>query len=251
MHVLGIDIGGSAVKGAVVDAAGGRLETEALSLDMPQGAEPEAVLDVVAELVRSFCWTGPIGCGFPAVIDNGVARTASNIDRTWIGYDVAKGLSRTTGCCCRVINDADAAGVAEMRYGAGRGCSGTVLMVTLGTGIGSALFHDRQLFPNLELGLLPYRGEPIERYASAAVRHGKKLGWKKWAGRLNRFFDHAESILFPERIIVGGGVSRNHQRFFPYLDTRAELVPARFFNRAGIIGAASHAAAPAPTDRAR
>lgn len=242
MHVLGIDIGGSGVKGAVVDVANGEMMTERVRLDTPVAADPAGILDTVCELVQHFNWQGQIGCGFPAVIDKGLARTASNIHGSWIGFDVVGSLNKATGCHCAVINDADAAGLAEMRFGAGQGCSGTVLVVTLGTGIGSALFFQQQLFPNLELGLMPYRGAPIERYASAAVRKSKNLGWKKWASRLNRFFASVESILTPQLIIVGGGVSRKHEKFFPLLETDADVVPADLLNQAGIIGAACFAA---------
>lgn len=241
MQVLGIDIGGSGIKGAIVDVVNGELVTEHLHLATPHLATPEAVLEVVNQLVQQFNWSGMIGCGFPAVIDNGYARTAANIDDGWIDFDVASALTATTGCRCAVINDADAAGLAEMRFGAGLGNTGTVLVLTLGTGIGSALFHGGQFFPNLELGALPYKGVPIERYASAAVRREQNLSWDKWAERLNRFFASVESILTPELIIVGGGVSSKHDKFFPLLETQAELIPAHFFNQAGIIGAACHA----------
>ncbi len=178
MNVLGIDIGGSGIKGAVVDIDKGELITERLRLETPQPATPAAVLESIQQLVRHFNWHGTIGCGFPAVIDNGRARTASNIDDAWIDFDVAAALTEITACPCAVINDADAAGMAEMRFGAGRGCRGTVLILTLGTGIGSALFHAGHLFPNLELGLLSFRGDAIERYASATVRREKNSAGK-------------------------------------------------------------------------
>ena len=241
MQVLGIDIGGSGIKGAVVDVVSGDLVSEHLTLETPHLAEPEEVLEVVEQLVQKFNWQGVIGCGFPAVIDDGHARTAANIDHRWIGFDVASELTSVTGCRCAVINDADAAGLAEMRFGAGLENAGTVLVLTLGTGIGSALFHGGELFPNLELGALPYEGSPIERYASAAVRSEQNLDWAQWAERLNLFFTHVESILTAGLIIVGGGVSRNHDKFLPLLETQAELAPAHFLNQAGIIGAACYA----------
>lgn len=242
MTVLGIDIGGSGIKGALVDTTSGELLTERLRLETPQPATPQAVMETVRQMVREFDWQGVIGCGFPAVIDDGRARTASNIDDGWIDFDVAAGLKEATGCRCAVINDADAAGLAEMRFGAGRDCEATVLVLTLGTGIGSALFFQGQLFPNLELGLMPYKEKPIERYASAAVRKEKELGWKKWAGRLNLFLGQVENFMSPKRIIIGGGVSRKHEKFLPLLEARAEIVPAELRNQAGLIGAACYAA---------
>ena len=242
MDVLGIDIGGSGIKGGVVDVARGVLVTERLRLDTPQPATPDAMLATVVELVKTLGWSGPIGCGFPAVIERGVAKTAANIDAGWIGIDVGERVRVATGCPCSVINDADAAGIAEMRFGEGVGRNEAVLVLTLGTGIGSALFHRSRLFPNLELGFLPLKGRPAERYTSAAVRKQDKLSWKAWSRRLDLFLLHVERLLSPELIIVGGGVSRKSEKFFPFLDTRAELVPARLLNRAGIVGAACFAA---------
>ena len=242
MIVLGIDIGGSGIKGALVDITSGELQSEPQCLKTPQPSTPEAVLETVQQLVCHFDWKGVIGCGFPAVIVDGHARTAANIDDSWVGFDVASALTSVTGCRSAVINDADAAGLAEMSFGAGQGKAGTVLVLTLGTGIGSALFHNSQLFPNLELGALPFKGLPIEQYTSAAVRTEQNLDWEQWTERLNLFFAQIESILTAGLIIVGGGVSRNHDKFFPLLETQAQLVPAHFLNQAGTIGAACYAA---------
>ncbi len=242
MQVLGIDIGGSGIKGALVDTSNGELVSERLRLETPQPATPEAVAATVAELVARFGWQGCIGCGFPAIIRNGTAFSAANIDTGWIGVDVETLLEEATGCPVRVVNDADAAGIAEMRYGGGIGQLGAVLILTLGTGIGSALFHQGQLFPNLELGFLPYRGAPIEHYAAAAVRKQEKLSWKVWSKRLNRFLQMSERLLSPDLIIIGGGVSRKSEKFLPLLETGAEVIPAQLLNQAGIIGAASFAA---------
>lgn len=242
MEYLGIDIGGSGIKAAIVDVSSGRLISERLKIATPTPAVPAAVAAKVAELVAEFQWHGALGCGFPAVISNGVAKTAANIDESWIGTDVVALLSEATGCRCSVVNDADAAGLAEMRFGCGRDRSGTVLVVTLGTGIGSALFYNGILYPNTELGHLRLKNGIAERYASAAIRKNEDLSWRAWSKRLNKFFAQAERLLSPELIIVGGGVSRKHENFFPYLNVRAELLPAKLRNNAGLIGAACLAA---------
>lgn len=247
MPVLGLDVGGSGIKGAVVDTSTGSLLSERLRYETPNPAEPEAVLETIQALIAQFGWKGEIGCGFPAVIDRGYARSAANISDLWIDFDVVSALDDATGCRCAVINDADAAGLAEMRLGAGRDCLETVLVLTLGTGIGSALFHQGRLFPNLELGTLPFKGSVIERYAAASVRKEKKLSWEKWAGRLNRFLAIAENLVCPERIIIGGGVSRKHEKYFHLLEARASVHPAEFYNRAGLIGAACYAAEVLPS----
>ena len=242
MNVLGIDIGGSGIKGAIVDIETGTLKSERLRVATPQPATPATVTEATADLVGMFDWHGPVGCGFPAVIQQGVAKTAANIDPAWIGVNVEALLQEKTGCRCTVINDADAAGLAEMTFGAGQGRLGMVIVLTLGTGIGSALFYQGRLIPSLELGFLPLKGRPAEHYAAAAVRKKDKLSWKAWSGRLNRFLAHVERLFSPELIIVGGGVSRNHEKFFPYLTTQAEITPARMLNQAGIVGAACFAA---------
>lgn len=238
MEVLGIDIGGSGIKGALVDIAQGRLVSERRRVETPRPATPDSVIAATVELVGQFNWQGIVGCGFPAVIAEGCASTAANIDEAWIGVNVDRALQEATGLECRVVNDADAAGLAEMEFGAGRDSSGSVLLLTLGTGIGSALFYHRRLFPNLELGSLALEGAPAEHYASAAVRKDLQLSWKAWSKRLNLFLKHVERLLSPELIIIGGGVSRKSEKFLPLLTTRAPVVPARFLNQAGIIGAA-------------
>lgn len=242
MEYLGIDIGGSGIKGAIVDVTSGQLMTERLRFETPNPATPQAVAEKVAELVKQLNWQGPIGCGFPAVISNGVAKTAANIDDSWIGTDVAALLSEATGCPCSVVNDADAAGLAEMRFGCGKDRFGTVLIVTLGTGIGSALFYNGMLYPNSELGHLRLKSGIAERYASAAIRKNEDLSWNSWAKRLNKFFSQAERLFSPELIIIGGGVSRKHNKFFQHLSVQAELLPAELKNNAGVIGAACRAA---------
>ncbi len=188
MQALGIDIGGSGIKGAIVDVDTGELQSERLRITTPTPSTPEAVAAAVAELVKQLDWHGPIGCGFPAIIRAGVAKSAANIDPSWIDIDVAQILQETTGCPCLVINDADAAGLAEMRFGSGKGRTGAVIIITIGTGLGSAFFIDGKLYPNTELGHLRLKNGPAERYASAAVRKNEDLTWKIWSKRLNKFF---------------------------------------------------------------
>lgn len=241
MAVLGIDIGGSGIKAALVDVDKGVVVNAPLEVATPYPASPRAVADEVAKIVSALEWQGRVGIGFPAVIRAGVVGTAANIDTSWIGVDAADLFSRAIAGHCVVLNDADAAGLAEMHFGAGRGKEATVLMLTLGTGIGSALFYRLQLFPNLELGSLPLKGGSAEEYAAASVRKRENLSWQEWGGRLNLFFGQVERLLSPDLIIIGGGVSQRSDHFFPYLQTRAQLVPARLLNHAGIIGAACHA----------
>lgn len=238
MRVLGIDIGGSGIKAAPVDLGTGRLTAERLRVPTPDPATPAAVGDVVRELVRQLRWRGSIGCAFPAVIRNGIACTASNIDASWIGTHVDKLLTRKTGRPVRVLNDADAAGLAEVHFGAARSKRGTILLLTIGTGIGSALIVDGRLVPNTELGQLRLHGDIAERRASDRARKRKDLSWKRWAHRLDEYLRHLELLFSPDLFILGGGVSRKHARFLHRLDTRARVVPARLRNEAGIIGAA-------------
>jgi polyphosphate glucokinase len=236
---LGIDIGGSGIKGAPVDTTTGELLAERHRVLTPQPATVDGVATVVAEVAAHFGWTAAIGVAFPAVVDHGVIRTAVNIDKHWVGTDAATVLSRAcAGAPVTVRNDADAAGIAEMTFGAGRGRRDTVLMVTLGTGIGSAVFIDGRLVPNTELGGLLIRGKAAEKRAADSVREREQLSWKQWARRLDEYLALLESLLWPDLIIVGGGVSKKHDRFLPLLETRAELVPAQLLNDAGIVGAA-------------
>jgi polyphosphate glucokinase len=242
MHILGIDIGGSGVKAGVVDVAKGCLVGERLRIPTPVPATPEAVQVAVASLVREFSWKDTVGCGFPGVIHDGRAMTAANIDPAWIGTDVAGLFADATGCPFHVLNDADAAGIAEMRFGAGRGRLGVVLVVTVGTGLGSALFSDAVLVPNTEFGHILVRGKVAERYASAAVREREHQSWSKWGKRFNRYLQRMEELVWPDLFIIGGGASKKHERFFPQIDVQAEIVPAQLRNEAGIIGAALSAA---------
>lgn len=235
---LGIDIGGTGIKGAPVDVREGKLVEERFRLDTPHPATPEAVAATVAQVVEHFHWTGPIGATMPGVVKNGVLLTAANIDKAWINTDASKLFAEAIGQPVNVLNDADAAGIAEMRFGAGVGRSGVVVMVTLGTGIGFALFHDGVLLPNTELGHLEMNGKDAEDQASARARDDKDESWKKWAGKVDEYLDHVDSLLWPDLIIIGGGVSKKADKFFPHLNTRAEIVAAKFENEAGIVGAA-------------
>lgn len=238
MNILGIDIGGTGIKGALVNTRTGALRTERLRLLTPTPATPEAVAETVAQLVAHFDWQGPIGCGFPAAVRDGVALTAANISKQWIGCNVRDILQQATGCAVTVLNDADAAGYAEMDFGAGKGHPGTVLMCTFGTGIGTALFRNGQLVPNTEFGHLEINGKEAERWASGQVRKTHKLSWKQWAKRLNVYLAHMEAYIWPDLTIVGGGVSKKHDKFLPLLELSSDVVPAQMRNEAGIIGAA-------------
>jgi polyphosphate glucokinase len=238
MNILGIDIGGTGIKGAPVNTDDGKLLTERFRVLTPQPATPEAVAECVAEVAQHFNWEDRAGCGFPAVIKQGVAMTAANIDPTWIGTDAKTIFEQKARCKMTVINDADAAGLAEMRFGAGRGHNGVVLVVTLGTGIGTALFVKGELVPNTELGHVEIRGKDAERRASDRVRIKKDLSWQEWGHRVDEYLDRIEHLLWPDLIIIGGGASKNHAKFIPQLSVQAQVVPAQMLNEAGIVGAA-------------
>jgi polyphosphate glucokinase len=238
MKVLGIDIGGSGVKGAIVDTDLGKLVSERHRIPTPHPAKPEPVARTVLKMVNHFKWQGIVGCGFPAVIQHGVARTASNIDKSWIDTNVTEMFSKTTKCKTYVLNDADAAGIAEMKCGAGKNKPGVVIMLTVGTGIGSGLFLDGRLFPNTEFGQFLLEGDVAEKYAADSVRKDLDLSWKKWGKRLNKYLNHLEMLLWPDLIILGGGVSKKFEKYTQYLELQAEIQPAQLKNEAGIIGAA-------------
>ncbi|MFN8024823.1 MAG: ROK family protein [Acidimicrobiia bacterium] len=241
--VLGIDVGGTGIKGAPVDTRTGRLLADRHRILTPQPATPAAVAEVVGELAKFFDWTGPSGATFPAVIKHGVAYTAANVDKSWIGTDAAELFAQAIGGDVTVVNDADAAGIAEMQFGAARGRDGVVIMVTLGTGIGSAVFHDGVLLPNTELGHLQMDGQDAEDLAAESVREADDLSWKKWAKRLNEYLQMLEGLFSPDLFVIGGGVSKKSGKFIPRLDLQAEVVPAELLNEAGIVGAAlAHAA---------
>ena len=239
-RVMGIDIGGTGVKAALVDTQDGTMTTERVRLPTPQPATPAAVMDAIKELQRQLEWQGMVGCGFPGLVKSGRVQRAPNLDSSWIGYDLAGQLQAQLGAPRVAIgNDADAAGLAEFRFGAGRGVGGTVLVITLGTGIGSAVFRDGVLLPDTELGHLEMRGKAAEKRAAASIRTGQDLGWRKWARRLNDYLVHVEYLLGVDLFIIGGGVSKKPEKFFPYLEgVDCRLEAARLGNAAGIIGAA-------------
>jgi polyphosphate glucokinase len=238
MHILGIDVGGSGIKGAPVNIQTGQLMAERVRIKTPERAEPEPVAKVVDQIARSFDWKAPIGIGFPAPIKGGVAMMAANISEKWIGTNADELFTRITGCSCTMINDADAAGLAEMAFGAGRGQLGTVIMVTLGTGIGSAIFYNGKLLPNTEFGHIEIEGQDAEFRASDAARQREDLSWKKYARRLDRYLKMMEKLFWPDLFIVGGGISKESEKFLPLLDIKTPIVPAQLLNQAGIIGAA-------------
>ncbi|WP_307795156.1 polyphosphate--glucose phosphotransferase [Actinacidiphila acididurans] len=241
--MFGVDIGGTGIKGAPVDLDRGELSEERYKVPTPHPGTPEKVIDAVHEVVTKFGWTGPLGVTFPGVVVDGVTRTAANVDPGWIGLDARRLISERLGAPVVVLNDADAAGVAEMTYGAGRGQGGTTILLTLGTGIGSALFVDGRLVPNTELGHLELNGHDAEKRASAKAREDGDLTWEHWAHRLKKYLAHVEMLFSPDLFVIGGGVSRKAEKFLPLIDgITARIVPAELQNNAGIVGAAMAAA---------
>ncbi len=238
MEILGIDIGGTGIKGAIAETTTGELKTERYRLLTPQPSKPNAVCDVVNEVVTHFEWKGPVGCTFPAIVHHGVIFSAANVHRSWVNTNAQALLQEKARCQVVVINDADAAGIAEMKFGAGKGQNGLVIMITLGTGIGSAIFYHGELVPNAELGHLEIRGKDAEARASDRIRQEKKLSWKKYAKRLDEYLGRVEFLFSPDLFIIGGGVSKVHEKFLPRLHTRTRVVPAQLLNEAGIVGAA-------------
>jgi polyphosphate glucokinase len=237
--VLGIDIGGTGIKGAPVDTRSGQLLADRHRILTPHPATPDAVTGVVGELAKFFDWTGPTGATFPAVVKDGVARTAANVDPAWIGTNAASEFSQAIGGEVTVVNDADAAGVAEMTFGVGKGRRGLVIMVTLGTGIGSALFMDGALVPNTELGHLKMGKHDAEHRAAESVREVDGLSWKEWAARVEEYLVMVEALFSPDLFIIGGGVSKKADKYVPRLTAvQTEIVPAQLLNEAGIVGAA-------------
>ena len=238
MQILGIDVGGSGIKGAPVDVETGQLLAERIRIKTPKNGEPEPIAEVVKQIAQSFSWNGPIGIGFPAPIKGGVALMAANVSEKWVGTNADALFSKVTGCECTMINDADAAGLAEMTFGAGRGQPGTVIMITLGTGIGTAIFHRGQLLPNTEFGHLEVEGEDAEFRASDAARQREDLSWKKYAKRLNKYLSAMENLFWPNLYIIGGGISKESEKYLPLLTIETPVVTAQLLNEAGIVGAA-------------
>lgn len=238
MEILGIDIGGSGIKGTLVDTKKGAFAVERHRIETPQPSTPAAVAKTVAALAKHYDYQGPIGCTFPAVILHGVAMSAANVDKSWIGTHAEELFNKATGCPVHVLNDADAAGVAEMTHGAGRGRNGVVIMLTLGTGIGSAIFTNGILVPNTEFGHVEMDGKEAEHYAASSIRESEDLSWKKWGKRLNKYLNYMEMLFTPDLFILGGGVSKRSEKYMEHIDVRADVVPAQLRNDAGIIGAA-------------
>ncbi|HKA96203.1 MAG TPA: ROK family protein [Streptosporangiaceae bacterium] len=244
MDVLGIDIGGSGIKAATVDVTTGTLTTPRVKVATPRPALPDPIAEAVAGLVAGFGWAGPTGVAFPGVVIGGVTYTAANLDQAWVGLDARALFTKATGLTLSMLNDADAAGMAEMKFGAGRGEQGTVLMLTFGTGIGSALFTDGVLVPNTEFGHIEIHGKDAEERASERAREVQNLTWGKWASRVDNYLAHMEALVSPSLFIIGGGISRKADKFIPLLTSvRARIVPAALHNNAGVVGAAMAAAA--------
>ncbi|MEM7009355.1 MAG: ROK family protein [Thermodesulfobacteriota bacterium] len=240
--ILGIDIGGTGIKAAPVDISKGVLLQERFRIETPQPPTPRAMLEVINKLIEHWEWKGKIGCGFPGVLKQGVVHTAANLDSQWIGVNIQHQIKKMSTCDAVVINDADSAGLAEMKFGAGKDYNkhggGVVVMVTLGTGIGTAVFVDGHLVHNTELGHIEIDGKDAEKRAAASVRERKKLSWKKWGHRVNVYLQTMEKLLSPDLFIIGGGVSKKPDKFFKYIELKTKVVPAQMHNDAGIVGAA-------------
>ena len=243
MQAFGIDIGGTGIKGAPVDLETGNLAVARKKIATPHPATPEAVTEVVREVAQSFGWTGVTGATFPGVVIGGTIRSAANVDKSWIGTDAAGLFGKAIGTDVAVLNDADAAGIAEMKFGAGAGVKGSVLMLTFGTGVGSALFTDGVLMRNTEFGHIEIRGKDAEKRASERGKTDHGWSWKEWTVRVSEYLQHIEALISPDLIIVGGGISKESDKWVPRLKgVRARIVPATMHNDAGIIGAAMAAA---------
>ena len=243
-RAFGIDIGGTGIKGAIVDTHTGALVTKRTRILTPRPSTPDAVGEVVAKLVSDAGWDGPVGATFPAVIQHGVARSAANVDPSWIGTDVDRCFTRAIGAAgdVSVLNDADAAGIAEARFGAARSVPGVVILLTFGTGIGSALLYNGTLVPNTELGHLELDGHDAEKRAAASVREDTKMSYKDWSRRVDRYMKHVERLFTPDLFVVGGGVSKDAEKWVPRLELSTPVKPAELLNDAGIVGAAIAAA---------
>ena len=240
-YILGIDVGASGIKGGIVDLKKGELLAERIRLETPSPATPEAMAKTFSELVKLHNWKGPIGCGFPAIVKNGVAQSAANISKDWIGKNVSKMLSKACKLPVEVLNDADAAGIAEMRFGLGKEEPGVVLLVTIGSGLGSALFLDGELIPNTEFGHLKLNGKPIEHYASNNARKRDSLEWHEWGERFNEFLHYVNRIVNPDLILLGGGISKKFEKYEEHIDIDIRVKPAKLLNAAGTVGAAMYA----------
>ncbi|MCO5725920.1 polyphosphate--glucose phosphotransferase [Robiginitalea marina] len=240
MEVLGIDVGGSGIKGALVHMETGEMLTERYRIPTPEPRTPEAMARVVAEIVRHFEYQGPVGCGFPTLIKKGVCKSPGNLDPSWLEVNVEELFKKASGNDFTVINDADAAGYAAMNYGVGRGMKGFVIMITIGTGLGSGAFLDGRLIPSFELGQIPYKKyDKIETWAAASAKEREGLTWKKWGKRFNKFLELVELVVNPDAIILGGGTSKDFEEYQRYIRIETPVIPAGLQNQAGIIGAAT------------
>ena len=235
---MGVDIGGTGIKGAPVDIERGSLADDRFRILTPSPSTPKAVADVVAEVVEHFDWKGRIGATFPAVVKDGVTLSAANVDEEWVGANAADLFSQRLGTPVTVLNDADAAGMAEMRFGAGRDQKGVVVIITLGTGIGCGMFVGGRLVPNTELGHIEIDGKDAETIAADSVRERKDLSWKKYAQRVETYLQRLDALIWPDLIIIGGGASKKADQLLPHIDVRPPVVPAKLQNEAGIVGAA-------------
>jgi len=239
MELLGIDIGGTGIKGALVNAETGEMLTERFRIPTPSSRKPDEMAAVIKQLVEHFDYKGPVGCGFPSIVKNGVCMSAGNLHQSWVGINVDALLTTATGQEFTVLNDADAAGYASMNYGVGKGKNGLVIMITVGTGLGSGAFYNGQLLPNFELGQIPYKKyKKIEHYAAASIKEREDLSYEKWGKRFNKFLELVETIVAPDLIIVGGGTSKKWKEFNHLITIDTEVVKAELMNHAGIIGAA-------------
>lgn len=238
MKILGIDVGGTGIKGAIVNTKKGTLKTDRYRIPTPQPATPDAVLDTVTQIVKEFDWKGPIGCGFPAAIRHEIIKTASNIDPSWKGLNAAERIQQATGCPTHLVNDADAAGLSEVKFGAGKDEKGVVMMITCGTGVGSGLFTNKKLVPNTEFGFIHVDNTKAEYYCSNTAREKENLDWEVWGGRLNKYLKRLEELFWPDLFIIGGGISKQFDSFSQYIELDTKVVPAESRNHAGIIGAA-------------
>lgn len=241
-QILGIDVGASGIKGAIVNVETGELVTERFRVPTPFPSKPKAVAKAIVDVTNHFEWKGFIGVGFPSVVQNGLAKTAANIDKKWIGTDVEKLLSAATGCPVYVRNDADVAGIAELQFGAGKNNKGTVILITIGSGLGSAIFINGILMPNSELGHLKFKGMIAEHYAADSIRKKLELSWNDWGKRFNEYLQHLNFLFSPDLIILGGGSSKKFDRYKDLIKVDCHVTPAELLNNAGIIGAACLAA---------
>jgi len=241
--ILGVDVGASGIKAAIIDVQTGELLTERFRLPTPKPSTPAAMADAFAELVRNFDWQGLIGCGFPTLVRDGISISASNLDDSWTGQNVEEIFSSVTNCPVKVLNDADAAGMAEMRFGKGKDIYGTLIFITIGTGLGSALFIDRKIVPNTEFGQLYLKGQEniAEQYAANSAKERDNLSWEEWAKRFDEYLHHLDLLFSPNLILLGGGTSKYFNEYSHFFTVQTPVQPAQLLNSAGMIGAAYYA----------